>query len=343
MYAIPAAQPSITINFVPHAPAAQHAVQEGERLNLRPYEVVRATVVEGGMDRVELELGRLRFRAWTRIPLRAGQMLHLQVQDTSSQIELRIINQELTQNLMQLLHLFGEKADFTGMIKSVLSGAQEGTASHGLKSLLQGLLQGPEKTDGNLLSSLGRLLGLDLEALLARSDAQNPRESLKAFLLGLLSGSGAQAGQKSAGEHLLNHLELLQLCRAKLYQEGISFLPLPFSFLEQGFALMERRGGPKEKPEREPEVYRINLCLQLQNLGSLEVRLLYEGQGLHVRILCQDEATARFISGFEEELRETLTALPVGGFSVTSGAGDPDKLLIERVLPESERVVERKV
>lgn len=345
MFAIPATPPAITMNFAPHVPSAQSGGQERQRLHLKPNQVVRATVSQGGLDRVELELGKLFFRAWTRVPLRTGQSLLLQVQDVASNIELRIINQDLARNLMQRLHLFGSRTDLVSLVQDMVQGEKGQTEhSRALETLFQGLIQSRGGLDGKLLSSLDRLLGLDAEARLSLSGKDAPRDSLKMFLYHLLHRPGLNQTQLNQGKHLFNYLELLQLCRAKLYQDGILFLPLPFSFLKQGFALLERRGSSGGEPDQEDEqeVYRINLFLQLQRLGNLEVQLLYEGMGIHVRFLCQDKSTAEFISGLTGELRSAVGALPLGVVSVGTGALDPDKALIERVLPECERFVDSK-
>ncbi len=345
MFAIPATPPAITMNFAPHLPSAQSGGQDRQRLNLKPNQVVHATVAKGGLDRVELELGKFFFRAWTRVPLRTGQSLLLQVQNVASNVELRIINQDLTHNLIQRLHLFGSRTDLVSLVQDMVQG-KEGQAEHSraLVTLLQGLIQGRGILDGNLLSGLDRLLGLDVEARLSLLSKDAQLDSLKMFLYHLLHRPGLNAARQNQGKHLFNYLELLQLCRVKLHQDGILFLPLPFSFLKQGFALLERRKSPGGEPDREDEqkVYRINLFLQLQRLGNLEVHLLYEGIGMHVRFLCQDTSTAEYISGLTRELRNAVGALPVGGVSVGTGASEPDKALIERVLPECERFVDSK-
>jgi len=350
MPAIPAAPPAVTISFAPQAVATQHGTHEGQSLNLKPHEIVQATVVQGGMDTVELELNRYRFTAQTRIPLRTGQRLQMQVQGTSPHVELKILNQALLENLFQRLHLFGEKLDLASRLQQLLAEATPARTSQGQAawnasdSLLQGLNQLAQRPDGSFLAALSGLLGLDTEALLASKETSSGVANLKTLLVHLMGQQEDASRQQEGSRNLLQHTELLQLCRARLHQDSVFFLPLPFPFLERGFALMERRGGSSdEDEEREPEGYSISLCLQLRNLGSLEVRMLYEAPQLLVRILCKEQGAADFFSGLKEDFMEAVQALPVQSLTVTTGGRDPDKVLMEKVLPESEHFVERTV
>ena len=350
MPAIPAAPPTVTISFAPQAVASQHGTNEGQSLHLKAHEIVQATVVQGGMDTVELELNRYRFTAHTRIPLRTGQRLQMQVQDTSPHIELKILNQSLLENLFQRLHLFGEELDLASRLRHILGEAShsstlQGQASYNASdSLLQGLNQFAGRPDGSFLAAMSGLLGLDTEALLA-SDSDSRVANLKTLLMHLLGQQdGTSQQQETSNKNLLQHTELMQLCRARLYQDNTFFLPLPFPFLERGFALMERRkGSESEGEDREREEYSISLCLRLQNLGALEVRMLYEEPQLLVRILCQEQKAVDFFSGIKEEFKEAVEALPVHSLTVTTGGRDPDRILREKVLPESEHFVERTV
>jgi len=349
MPAIPAAPPAVTISFAPQAVATQHGTHEGQSLNLRPHEIVQATVVQGGMDTVELELNRYRFMAHTRIPLRTGQRLQMQVQDTSPHVELKILNQTLLENLFQRLHLLGEDLDLASKLRQILGQTPQSTTGQSLAShttadsLLQGLNQFAARPDGSFLAALSSLLGLDTEALLA-SEPESRVGNLKALLLQLMGQQDGTSQQQENSKNLLQHTELMQLCRAKLHQDNVFFLPLPFPFLERGFALMERRRGSEpEAEENEPEGYSISLCLRLQNLGALEVRMLYEEPQLLVRILCKEQEAADFFSGLKEQFKEAVEALQVQSLTVTTGGRDPDRILMENVLPESEHFVERTV
>ncbi len=349
MPAIPSAPPAITISFAPQAVASQHGTNEGQSLHLKAHEIVQATVVQGGMDTVELELNRYRFTAHTRIPLRTGQRLQMQVQDSSPHIELKILNQSLLENLFQRLHLFGEELDLASRLRHILGDAShsstvQGQASHNASdSLLQGLHQFAQRPDGSFLAAMSGLLGLDTEALLS-SDPESRVANLKTLLMHVLGQQDGASQQQENSKNLLQHTELMQLCRARMYQDNTFFLPLPFPFLERGFALMERRRGSEpEGEETEREEYSISLCLRLQNLGALEVRMLYEEPQLLVRVLCEEQSAADFFSGLKEELKESVEALPVHSLTVTTGGRDPDRILMEKVLPESQHFVERTV
>lgn len=350
MPAIPAAPPAVTISFAPQAVHSQQGAQEGQSLNLQPYEVVQATVVEGGMNTVELEMSRIRLKAHTRVPLRTGQRLQMQVQNTSPHVELKILNQSLLEGLFQRLHLFGEDLDLTTRLQQILGEASSGAAraqgsQQTAESLSQALNQFLQRPDGGILQALGGMLGLDTEALLAEKDQEGRIASLKTLLLHLTGQQQENSILQQQSGKLLQHLELLQLCQVKLHQDNVFLLPLPLPFLERGFALMERRFGQEQEEgeEQEPQGYSISLCLRLQNLGALEIRMLYEEPQLLVRILCREQGAADFFAGLKEEFKEAVEALPVHSLTVTTGGRDPDRILMEKVLPESEHFVERTV
>jgi hypothetical protein len=350
MPAIPAAPPAVTISFAPQAAHTQQGMQEGQSLNLQPSEIVQATVVEGGMDTVELELGRIRLKAHTRVPLRTGQRLQMQVQNTSPQVELKILNQNLLESLFQRLHLFGEDLDLGSRLRQILgeiatSAGRAPSSQQAAESLSQALNQFLQRPDGGILQALAGMLGLDTEALLADRDQEGRIASLKTLLLHLTGQQQENSTLQQQSGKLLQHLELMQLCQVRLHQDNAFFLPLPLPFLERGFALLERRFGKQQEEgeEQEPQGYSISLCLRLQHLGPLEIRMLYEEPQLLVRVLCRDQKAADFFSGLGEEFKEAVEALPVYSLTVTTGARDPDRILMEKVLPESEHFVERTV
>jgi hypothetical protein len=342
--------PSITVTLNPSAVSLQGA-QETRHLDLKPYEVVRATVVEGGMHKVELEMSRQRLSAQTKVPLKAGQKLQLQVVSTFPHLELRILNQTLTKHLMRTLHLFGRNFDPASLAASV--GKDGGTSLEGLPQAARDvflqvsrtLASAPQGLTGNDIGQLAQRLGLNLEAMLGRGDADSATSNLKAALFSLLEHHMKDTSVREEIQRHIYQIEMLQLCRARLAEQGIRFLPLPFPFLNVGYVLQEQSGEREQNgPEgQDEERCRLTLHLQMSELGNLEVRLLAESEHLYLRVLCDGEDTAGYIRERLGELRDSMSSERSPAISVGTGAADPEKRLMELVAPDGESLFETTV
>ena len=84
--------PTAPINPASTVSAENHISREERQQQLPIDKIVRATVAEGGQDKVMLELNHQRLQAETKLPLKTGQKLNLMVakNDLSSKCELRI-------------------------------------------------------------------------------------------------------------------------------------------------------------------------------------------------------------------------------------------------------------
>lgn len=308
--------------------------RQSGQLRLQPYQIVQATVEEGGLERVVLNVREHRLRAETRVPLRTGQKLNLQVLGTSPRVHLRIMEEAELRHLFRLLHSFGKNVRLMPLLEHL--GSRGGPVLQGLVRLLKA---DPGAVTGNDLSSLWSGLGLDLEALLAAGRKEQAARGLKAFLL-MRPGPGDAAG-------VLEQLHLFQLCRYRLAQENVMFLPLPFAFLEQGYLLAEREDrepetgeGREEKKEAGTATWKMTLHLNLSALGNVEIRLLFEGRVLRMRVLCENEKRAQSVCRAMPELRKRLTTVELRGFSTGTGAGDPVMNLLRRLVPEGDHFLE---
>lgn len=306
--------------------------------DLRMEQIVRATVAEGGREQVLLDLGHHRLRAETQVPLRTGQSLDLKVTSLSPRLELRLIDDLLGERLNRSLHLLSGKWDLLPPLRELLEGGTplfdrlSPAARVGLEiwMAIQGFSY--EKPDPVLFRHLARRFGLDLEARLARGEKQEAIETLKGALLEV-----AQKIDDSSGEtaervgRLLQSLEMFQLCQVRLGEAGLSLLPLPLPWLEQGYILADdsaERGGEGENP------FRLSLHLSLQGLGDLRVDFLYDQQGVYLRVAGESREKADFIASFQEELREALGP-SLQGLVFTEGAEGPAPALIRRVAEKS--------
>ncbi len=343
----PSAPPIITLNFAPPTSTTSHCKQESQSLNLGPYQIVRATVLEGGMNTIELELNRLRLNAQTQIPLKGGQRLQLQVQNTSPYIELKILNQDLLENIFKRIQSIGEKFDLASFLSQLRSKYESVdpnlsfSSNSNLSFLFSGLIKNQDQITGKFLSSLSRLLGLKTEALLAEGQVEENLTNLKTSLMKIVLQEDGNPTLQTKSKALIQHLELFQLCQIKLFQDNILFLPLPFSFLQQGFALLEKQSG--ESGGKEQESCRVSIHLKLKTLGNLELRLLYQDSKIFIRILCQDQEIVDIMNKAKEEFKSTVTTIKIENLTIGLGAQDPEKILTEKIVPDSDHFFEAKV
>lgn len=188
---------------------------------------------------------------------------------------------------------------------------------------------------GGQLGVLSQLFGLHLETELLAGKKKAALASLK---LGLLMQKEELAGK---AEEPLQQLELFQLCKARLAEEQVQFLPLPLPELEEGYLLVERQPEPDEEAEGAP--LQLSLSLRLSALGNLRVDMLYEGQGLHLRLACEDRPKVRYLQDCKAELKEAITAVPLQGISYAADAQNPARQLLERLVPERAGVLDDRV
>lgn len=327
--------------IVPVASAtAWHAPREEREHDLRAEQIVHATVAEGGQERVLLQLGRERFWAETGSPLQTGQMLQLQVLATAPQLLLKVVGGDpLGDSLGHLLHLLGSKSKLAALAAEMTASAgpmaPDVHGDHPLGQLLGLLSRPPEALNGNLLRELVRRL--------VPTENSDPEEDLPALhqtLRALRRQSAAtDAPRAEALSALLQQLDLQLLCQARLAQAGLTYLPLPFPFLEQGFLLIER-GSPTVPEEGSVQ---LSLHLSLAALGDLRIDVLYDRQGLSLRFCCGSKESMALLAGLREELGAAPLGLPLRGVAFVTGAANPVQALIQRLFPDGEAILNTRV
>mgnify|MGYP006279143779 CR=1 FL=1 len=346
---IPSAPPpGITLTLQPAVQTAP-TPSEGHILDLQPSQVVQATVVRGGLDRAELELGRHRFQALTKVPLSTGQSIKAQVTATHPHIELRMVDQSALMRMFVALHRMSESFDFGRILtQTAVHKAFDGYVWG--QSLRQALLQAAQyapadgtRLTGTMLSSLIRLLGLDTEREMALNQPDQAAARLKSALMALGRDQGQNQDVRQRAEALVSHLELFQLCRVRLAEQGLNWLPLPLPFLQQGYLVwqLDDEGDTNDHQAGQPRVLRM--VLQMTRLGDLDLKLRYMHQGLRVDVACASQETASFLEERKEGLVHSVTALPVLECQISLGAKDPSRILLDMAVSEGERVFEARV
>lgn len=312
--------------------------QQVERIfSLRPEQVVQATVAEGGLDRIYLELGPWRMPARTQVPLPQGAHLTLQVTQTEPEVALRILPRDSLHFLFSSLNQLGTQQRFLQGIESLAQQTAFPTLKNLFAQLLQQLRQPPSS---ELLQTFNRNLGLYMEQALLAGDKEGALQSLQGQLL-----QHVTQGDDSAADTVLQKLLFWQLCHVRLSQAGYHFVPLPFTFLEQGYLLAQNQGGSAANSGGQTEQWKFSLFLELTNLGPIEAHLLQQEQSLYVQLAVAQEEAKPFLRSMVPTLCQRLEKLGWQEVSahVRSGARYPDKALLQYLVPEGTHAVDQRV
>ncbi len=205
-----------------------------------------------------------------------------------------------------------------------------------VSQLEQLVAQRPAVPQSGQLGMLSQLFGFHLETELLQGRKKAALASLKLSLLGL---------QKDLGEDVaepLRRLELFQLCKAKLAEEQVQFLPLPFNELEEGYLLSERQSRADDN-DLSGSPLQMSLSLRLSALGNIRIDMLYEKEGLHLRLACEDREKMDYLQNCIDELKESLQAIELQGVSFSADAQLPARQLQERLLPDLPNMLDARI
>ena len=196
----------------------------------------------------------------------------------------------------------------------------------------------PAVLPGEQLGLLLQLFGFRFEAKLLEGKDKTALASLKLCLLELQKNQEAEDVDDP-----LRRLELFQLCRAKLAADQVQFIPLPFSQLEEGYLLAEKQPEADGDAGDSNPSLQMSLSLRLSALGNVRVDMLYEPDGLHLRLAGEDRQKMGYLQSCAAELREALQAVKLQGVSFSADARLPAQQLRERVLPVSFNLLNTRV
>ncbi len=228
----------------------------------------------------------------------------------------------------------------------------EGGASSGFSIIPPMSATGGEVRSGAILQQLVDGLGLDMEKLLAKGDLRGAAQGLKFQLLRQMKEGGEQIeremqasgakGSKSVEEsgllrqvgeshQALQSINFLQILQANLDKQGLLALPLPLSFLEQGFLLMEKDKEEREGGERQSEGTRFSVLMKLSSLGNVRVDLFQTKESVFLRFHTSSSEVTKLFQESQQELRAGLSPLQLQGVSYSSDPpGDPVSVLLQK-------------
>lgn len=338
---IPSINPAKPVSALPDT----QPPSEERHLQLPVDKIVKATVAEGGQDRVLLELGNRRFVAETRTPLQTGDKLNLLVTATTPRVELQIVQDPLRGRLGHSLYLLNNSWDIQAMAQQLLQSTVADRMSPAARRAMlawtgvqNSLIEG---NGGLTLKNLAQMMGIDIEARLLAGKNASP-ETLKSALIE--ARTLAAPPQGSLAEEIgsrVQLLELFQLLQLKLEQQNTFILPLPLPFLEQGYLLAEKRNPESGEEGKAPLL--VSLHLALEKMGNIQVDFLHDSNGLFVRFSSDSEKTTAFAAQHQEELREMLSDLPLRGISFAVGAESPARTIMKTMMAKGDSMFDARV
>ncbi len=144
-------------------------------------------------------------------------------------------------------------------------------------------------------------------------------------------------------EEPLHRIEVLQLCRGRLAEQQLMFLPLPFHELEEGYLLAKNQDHHEEGRSDNETSLQVSLSLRLSALGNLRVDLLYERQGLRLRLAGENLEKMNFLQKFSEDLEQALAFTSLHALSFSADAKHPAAQLQQRVLPGYKSLLDARI
>ena len=188
---------------------------------------------------------------------------------------------------------------------------------------------------GEPLGILSQLFGLYLETELLQGKAKDALASLKLALLSLKKELGDEVSEP------LRRVELFQLCKARLGEEDVHFLPLPFNELEEGYLLAEKQ--EETQADAEEESLNLSLSLRLSALGNVRVDMVYGEHGLQLCIAGENQEKKNYLQSAREELETAVTTVDLREISFVADAQLPAKQLQERLLPQARSMLDARI
>ena len=172
-----------------------------------------------------------------------------------------------------------------------------------------------------------------MERQLAEGRPEEAAKTLKFALVELSQHLLTDTKSAHQAEQMAKSIESYQLLQMRLSSESLLFLPLPFSFLQQGYLLvdLEQSGQPPDSaPEQTAATYELHL--QLQGLGNISIAIDQRDGRVSLTFLSEDAERAGFLAGFREDLGRQLTAARLESVQFLVGSKEPVKTLYEKII-----------
>jgi len=225
-------------------------------------------------------------------------------------------------------------------------------ATHPLQQLVSFLLEldteavAPQPLQGRQLQEVVERLGINMEQLLTDNSREKAVQTLKHALLEL--AQQLPLGDKSSikADQIVKSIELYHLLQVRLAGESLFFMPLPLSFLDQGYLLIDAdQSGSEQEKNSDPSektVQHFELHLQLEGLGNLQIDFREKDGDVTLKFLAADAERAKFLAGFRSELEQWLTAANLDSVQFLVGAQEPVKSLLGKIMGGATGMIDTK-
>lgn len=308
---------------------------------------VKPTVVENlGENKNLVRIGSETFTLSGQITAKPGESQILQLQSLQPTPTFSPVNNDGVVNKSQPLLLSAESQTLPALLRALqlplLTGLDlllpvQQKLLHNLQSLQPAQLQEPDA--GKLLKTNMEQLGLRSEALVAHGKEQEAATQLKSVLAEIGKVFQGQEKISSATSHLLATIENSQFVQTSLQQENNLLFPLPFSFLEKGYLLVDQEGEQQNGGEETTKNFACTLHLALEGLGNVRVRCVQSDESMRITFYLDSQEKADFVSTFQGELTENISSAPLLSLSFTSGAEPPGSALLQMILPTQQPIL----
>lgn len=311
---------------------------------------IKPTVVESlGENKSLIRIGSETFTLNGQISAKPGESQTLQLQSLQPTPTFFPVGNDGVVNKSQTLLLSPESQTLPALVRALqlplLTGLDllapgQQKILHNLQSLQPAQLQEPNA--GELLKTNMEQLGLRSEALVAHGKEQEAATQLKSVLaeIGKLFQGQGQEKINSATSHLLATIENSQFVQTSLQQENNLLFPLPFSFLEKGYLLVDQEGEQQNGREETTKGFACTLHLALEGLGDVRVRCVQSEESMRIDFFLDTQEKADFVSTFQGELTENISSAPLLSLSFSSGAEPPGSALLQMILPAQQSMLD---
>jgi hypothetical protein len=302
---------------------------------------VKATILENqGESRNLVRIGGDSYPLHGRIAAEPGESKVLQLQSLQPTLNFFPVSDGGVVNKGQPLLLSAQDQALPALIRALqlplftgldlLQPAQQ-QLLYDLQSLQPGQLQEPGA--GELLKRNLEQLGLRSEALVAQGKGHDAAMQLKSVLAEIAKIFQGQEEISSTTSRLLATLENSQFVQVSLQNENSLLFPLPFSFLEKGYLMVEQEGEQQGGEGDAEGRVSCTLHVTLEGLGNIRVRCTQSKDSIRIAFFLDSQEKADFVSTFEEELTENISSAPLLSLSFASGADSPGTALLQKVHP----------
>jgi len=315
-------------------------------------EILKATVLSSrANDQYLLDFGGTKIPVSSQTRLSEGQVLQLQISQTTPTVELKIVSETTSLLAGKPLVLLGNAVNVGSLVSSLQQGTPSSLSllSSPSADILNSFLP-PELNSliasnqgGTMLLHLFNRLGLNLEQLLAHGKVDSAQNTLKATLLEIISRFQGSEQITEQASRLLNTLELYQLSQLQLTNQNLLIFPLPLPFLDQGYLLVEDSQQENGQSQGSGDHLKFSLHLSMTELGAIQVHFLQNEDTLFIKLLFDSDDKVQFASQYQGLLEEVLTSERKTVISFSSGAENPANALARKLMPEGQSFIDTKV